>query len=136
MTNSHATNVPPPPPPLPQTPSPFSPAPAPSPHRVREKATPTADTEIIGVYSSNTSIHSVNAPPRKRGNMLNAGEGTFEVRAKRSNVDTFSYCCSKSFNFGPFGPNHTRSFPNIQHTSPLSRRSIDWLDGGTTPINP
>ncbi|KAH0761214.1 hypothetical protein KY290_017287 [Solanum tuberosum] len=69
MTNSHAKNVPPPPPPT-QSPPPASPAP--SPHRVREKATPTADTEILGVYSSSTSIHSVNAP-RKRGNMLNVG---------------------------------------------------------------
>ncbi|KAH0761210.1 hypothetical protein KY290_017283 [Solanum tuberosum] len=59
MTNSHATNVPPPPPPPPSSPTP-------SPHRVREKATPTAHTEILGVYGSSASIYSVNAPPRKR----------------------------------------------------------------------
>ncbi|KAG5615670.1 hypothetical protein H5410_015494 [Solanum commersonii] len=98
---------------------------APSPHYVREKATPTADNEILGVYGSSAFIRSVNAPSRKRGNQLNVGEGTFEVRAKTSNVDTFSCCYSKSFNIGPFGPNHICSFPSIQHASPLSRRSID-----------
>ncbi|KAH0761213.1 hypothetical protein KY290_017286 [Solanum tuberosum] len=88
MTNSHAKNVPPPPPPPPQSPPPSSPAP--SAHRVREKATPTADTEILGVYGSIPRIHSINAPPRKRGCMLNIGEGTSVVRSKRPNVDTFS----------------------------------------------
>ncbi|KAG5615663.1 hypothetical protein H5410_015487 [Solanum commersonii] len=47
---------------------------APSPHRVHEKDTPMVDTEILGVYGSIASIDSVNAPPRKRGNMLNVGE--------------------------------------------------------------
>ncbi|KAH0698916.1 hypothetical protein KY284_013131 [Solanum tuberosum] len=66
MANSLA-NVPPPS------------SPAPSPPRVREEeVTPTAGTEI----------HSVSAPPRKRGSMLNAaGEGTSEDRAKRLNVE-------------------------------------------------
>ncbi|KAH0717136.1 hypothetical protein KY285_013167 [Solanum tuberosum] len=51
-------------------------SPAPSPPRVREEeVTP-------------TEIHSVSAPPRKRGSMLNAaGEGTSEDRAKRPNVE-------------------------------------------------
>ncbi|KAK6796564.1 hypothetical protein RDI58_004265 [Solanum bulbocastanum] len=64
MANSLA-NVPPPS------------SPAPSPPRVREEEAPTAGTEI----------HSVSAPPRKRGSMLSAGEGTSEDRAKRPNVE-------------------------------------------------
>ncbi|KAH0737104.1 hypothetical protein KY290_035809 [Solanum tuberosum] len=86
MANSHAKNVPPPPPPL-QSPPPSSPAP--SPPCVRKEATQTADIEILGVYGSSAPIHLVNSPPRKRGNMLNAGEGTYVVWAKRPNVEAF-----------------------------------------------
>ncbi|KAG5615666.1 hypothetical protein H5410_015490 [Solanum commersonii] len=88
MTNSHAKNIPPSPHPPTQSPPPSSPAP--SAHRVREKATPTAVIKILVVYGSSASIHSVNAPPRKRGSMLNVREGTFEVQSKRPNIDTFN----------------------------------------------
>ncbi|KAG5584057.1 hypothetical protein H5410_044491 [Solanum commersonii] len=53
------------------------------------EVTPTADTEILGVYGSSVPIHSVNAPPRKRGSMPKVGERTFVVRAKRPNVEAF-----------------------------------------------
>ncbi|KAH0737106.1 hypothetical protein KY290_035811 [Solanum tuberosum] len=69
-----------PPPSPPQSPHPSSPAP--SPPCVRKEATPIADTEILEVYGSSVPIHSINAPPRKRGSMLNAGEGTYVIRAK------------------------------------------------------
>ncbi|KAH0638526.1 hypothetical protein KY285_035112 [Solanum tuberosum] len=81
MANSHAKNVPPPRPPL-QSPPPSSPAPF---HPcVRKEATQTADIEILGVYGSSAPIHSVNSPLRKRGSMLNAGEGTYVVREKKA----------------------------------------------------
>ncbi|KAH0761212.1 hypothetical protein KY290_017285 [Solanum tuberosum] len=83
-----------------QSPPPSSHSPSPSPHRVREKATLTADIEILGVYGSSASIHSINAPPRKRGNTLNVGDGTFEVRAKSPNVDTFSCAAPKASTLG------------------------------------
>ncbi|KAH0761217.1 hypothetical protein KY290_017290 [Solanum tuberosum] len=134
MSNSHAKNVPPPPPPLPQSPSPSSPAP--SRPCVHKEATPTADTEILRVYGSRAPIHSVNAPPIKRGSILNAGEGTSVVRAKRPNVEAFGAAPTESVNIGSFGPNLKCSFPNIQHVSPLSRWSIDLVDKGATPINP
>uniref|UniRef100_M1DPT9 Uncharacterized protein n=1 Tax=Solanum tuberosum TaxID=4113 RepID=M1DPT9_SOLTU len=118
MANSNAKNVLPPPPPPPSSPTP-------SPPGVRKEATPIVDTEILGVYGSSTPIHSVNNPPRKRGSMLNAGEGTSVVRAKRPNVEAFGAAAAESVNIGPFGPNLKCSFPNIQHVSPLSRRSID-----------
>ncbi|KAG5615674.1 hypothetical protein H5410_015498 [Solanum commersonii] len=90
-----------------------------------DEATPTTDTEILGVYGSSATIHSVNAPPRKRGCMLNVGEGTSVVWAKRPNVKAFGASAAESVNIGPFGPNLKYSFPNIQHVSPFSRRSID-----------
>ncbi|KAG5615678.1 hypothetical protein H5410_015502 [Solanum commersonii] len=114
---------PPPPPPPPQSPPPSSPAP--SPPCVHKEATPTADTEILRVYGSSAPIHLVNAPPRKRGSLLNAGEGTSVVRAKRPNVEAFGAAAAESVNIGPFGPNLKCSFPSIQHVSPLSMRSID-----------
>ncbi|KAH0761218.1 hypothetical protein KY290_017291 [Solanum tuberosum] len=120
MANSHAKNVPlrPRPPPPPFSPTPSSPC-------VRKESTPTVDTEILGVYRSSAPIHSVNTPPRKKGNMLNAGEGTSVVRAKRPNVETFGAAAAESVNIGPFGLNLKCSFSKIQHVSPLSRRSID-----------
>ncbi|KAH0761209.1 hypothetical protein KY290_017282 [Solanum tuberosum] len=118
MAKSYAKNVPPPPPPPPSSP-------APSPPCVRKEATPTANTEILGIYGSSTPIHSVTAPPRKRGSMMNAGEGTFVVRAKRPNVEDFGAAAAESVNIGHFGPNLKYFFPSIQHVSPLSRRSID-----------
>ncbi|KAH0632389.1 hypothetical protein KY290_035810 [Solanum tuberosum] len=86
MANSHAKNVPPPPPPV-QSPPPTSPAH--SPPYVRKEATQTADIEILGVYGSSALIHSVNSPPKKRGSMLNAGEGKYVVWEKRPNVEAF-----------------------------------------------
>uniref|UniRef100_A0A3Q7GRK6 Uncharacterized protein n=1 Tax=Solanum lycopersicum TaxID=4081 RepID=A0A3Q7GRK6_SOLLC len=84
--------------PPPRPPSPFSPVPFP--HRAHEKATPTDDTEILGVYGINSPIQSVNAPPRKKAIMSNIGEGTFEVRSKRLNVElvtrTFCVCARTS----------------------------------------
>ncbi|KAG5615667.1 hypothetical protein H5410_015491 [Solanum commersonii] len=83
------------------------------------------NAEILAVYGSSAPMHSVNAPPRKRGCMLNVGEGTSVVRAKRPNVEAFGASAVESVNIGPFGLNLKCSFPNIQHASPLSRRSID-----------
>ncbi|KAG5584058.1 hypothetical protein H5410_044492 [Solanum commersonii] len=79
MANSHAKNVPPPPPSL-QSPTLSSLAPSPS--CVCKEATQTTDIEILGVYGSSSSIHSVNSPSIKRGSMLNTGEGTYVVREK------------------------------------------------------
>ncbi|KAG5615688.1 hypothetical protein H5410_015512 [Solanum commersonii] len=122
MANSHAKNIPPSSPPPPQCPPPSSPAP--SPPCVRMEVTPTPNTEILGVYGSSAPIHSVNAPPKKRESMLNDGEGTYVVRAKRPHVEAFGALAAESVNIGPFGPNLKCSLPNIQHVSPLSR-SID-----------
>ncbi|KAG5615695.1 hypothetical protein H5410_015519 [Solanum commersonii] len=80
MANSHSKNVRPPLPPPPSSP----------------EATPTADTEILRVYRSIIPIHSVNAPPRKRGSILNAGEGTSVVQAKRPNVEVFGASAAES----------------------------------------
>ena len=80
------------------SPSPFSPAPFP--HRAHKKGTLIDDTEILGVYGINSPIQSVNAPPRKKAIMSNIGEGTFEVRSKRPNVELitrrFCACASTS----------------------------------------
>ncbi|KAG5615691.1 hypothetical protein H5410_015515 [Solanum commersonii] len=93
--------------------------------KVVPNATPTVGTEILGVYGSSTPICSANTPPRKKGSMLNAGEGTSMVRAKRLNVVAFGEATLESVNIRPFGPNLKCSFPYIQHVSPLSRGSID-----------
>ncbi|KAG5615693.1 hypothetical protein H5410_015517 [Solanum commersonii] len=116
--SSLAKNVPPLPPPPPSSPTPYPPC-------VHKEATPTADTEILGVYESSSPIHSVNAPPRKRGSMLNAGEGTSVVWAKRPNVEAFGAATAESVNIGHFIPNLKCPFPSIQHVYPCSRRSID-----------
>ncbi|KAK6793856.1 hypothetical protein RDI58_007309 [Solanum bulbocastanum] len=119
MANSHAKNVSPPLPPPPQSPLPSPPAP--SPPCVRKEATPTADTEILGVYGSSAPIHSIDSPPEKRGSMLNVREGTSVVWDRRPNVEAFGASIAESVNIGPFGPNLKCSFPIIQHVSPLSR---------------
>ncbi|KAH0761221.1 hypothetical protein KY290_017294 [Solanum tuberosum] len=89
MANSHSKDVPPPLPPPPSSPAPSSPC-------VRKEAAPTADTEILRVYGIIVSIHSVNAPLRKRGNIQNAGKGTSVVRAKRPNVEVFGAFAAES----------------------------------------
>uniref|UniRef100_K4BHC7 Uncharacterized protein n=1 Tax=Solanum lycopersicum TaxID=4081 RepID=K4BHC7_SOLLC len=85
---------------------------------------------------SSISINLVNAPPREMENMLNDGEGTIEVRTKRPNVGSFNCCCSKSFNIGPFSPNHTCSFLSIQHASPLLGGAFTEWTGALLAQNP
>ncbi|KAH0761215.1 hypothetical protein KY290_017288 [Solanum tuberosum] len=117
MANSHAKNVPPPPSPPPSSPTSSHPC-------VRKETISTANTKILGAYGSSAPIHSINAPPRKRGSKLNAREGTSVVRAKRPNVKAFGASTAERVNIRPFGPNLKCSLPSIQHVSPLCR-SID-----------
>ncbi|KAH0761211.1 hypothetical protein KY290_017284 [Solanum tuberosum] len=126
MANCHAKNVPPLPPPPPQSPPPSSRAH--SPPCVRKEATPTADAEILGVYESSAPIHSVNDPPRKRGSMLNAGEGTSVVRAKRPNVEAFLASAGESVNIGPFVPNLKCFFPTFNMFPHFLGALTEWME--------
>ncbi|KAG5615682.1 hypothetical protein H5410_015506 [Solanum commersonii] len=60
--------------------------------------------------------------------MLNVGEGTFVVRAKRPNVKAFGASAAKSVNIGPFVLKLKCSFPTFNMFPLFLRILTEWME--------